>query len=416
MPSTQISPSFPSFFGNSTPAELVASYGSPLYVYNERVLRARCKEIRNLVKLDAFSVFFSTKSNANPSLLRIIHEEGLMADAMSPGEVALLSRAGFSRKNIVYVCNNVAADELAFAAKHASIVSVDSLDQLDVFGSVNPGAPVMVRVNPGIGAGHHKKVVTAGKETKFGVCPEYFDEMRALIKKHGLALRGLNQHVGSLFMDATPFLEAAAWLLSTAEAFPELDIIDFGGGFGIPYRKSENQPRLDLADLGQRFTDLLAAWTEKTGYKGRFYIEPGRYIVAECGMVLGSVNAVKNNGPTRYVGTDIGFSVLARPMMYDAFHDAEVFPQDASPREIMPQTIAGNICESGDILAKDRPLPEAKRGDIIGMHDSGAYGFSMSSNYTQRARPAEVLILKNGDVKLVRKRDTVEDLLAPYSL
>jgi diaminopimelate decarboxylase len=416
MLNTVPAPSSTAFFGASSPDELLSTFGSPLYVYNEKVLRARCQEMRNLVKLDAFTVCHSTKANANPSLLHIIRDEGLMADAMSPGEVALLSRAGFSRKNIVYVCNNVAGDELAFAAKHASIVSVDSLDQLDLFGEVNPGSPVMVRVNPGIGAGHHKKVITAGKDTKFGVCPEYFDEMRAILKKHGLTLRGLNQHVGSLFMDATSYLEAAAWLLATAEPFSDLEIIDFGGGFGIPYRKSEGQPRLDLGELGSRFTTLLKTWAEKTGYRGRFYIEPGRYTVAESGVVLGTVNAVKNNGPTRYVGTDIGFSVLARPMIYDAFHDAELYPHDDSERAIMPQTIAGNICESGDLLAKDRALPEAKRGDVIGILDSGAYGFSMSSNYTQRSRPAEVLVTKSGTPKLIRRRDTVEDLLAPYAL
>ena len=402
------------FFGNATPAELAKKFGSPLYVYNEPLLRARCREMRNLAQVPGFTACFSTKANGNPHLLRIIREEGLLADAMSPGEVAMLHRAGFTKDAICYVCNNVSEDELALAAKEASHVSVDSLSQLDAFGRINPGGSVMVRVNPGIGAGHHHKVVTAGKNTKFGVVPEDFVEMRAILARHNLTLIGLNQHVGSLFMDATPFLEAASWLLDTAQEFPGISLIDFGGGFGIPYHKYEGEARLDLRDLGDRFTALLQGWIAKTGYTGRFFIEPGRYISAECSILIGTAHAVKNNGPTRYVGTDLGFNVLARPMMYEAFHDVEVYPADPSPRSEMLQTIVGNICETGDVLAKDRVLPEIAPRDILGILDAGAYGHAMSSSYNQRFRPAEVLITESGAPRLIRRRETIADLLAVF--
>ena len=160
------------FFGNTSPARLLAEYGSPLYVYNEQVLRARCREMKHLVNLPGFTACFSTKANGNPHLLRLIREEGLIADAMSPGELAVLHQAGFDKQSICYVCNNVAPEELALAAEEAAHVSIDSLSQLDAFGRLHPGGAVMVRVNPGIGAGHHQKVVTAGKNTKFGVVPE----------------------------------------------------------------------------------------------------------------------------------------------------------------------------------------------------------------------------------------------------
>lgn len=402
------------FFGNTTPKNLVKEYGSPLYVYNENLLRTRCREMRDLVDLPNFQAFYSTKANGNPHLLRIAREEGLMADAMSPGEVAMLKRAGFKRENILYVCNNVSAEELSFAAQQAFLVSVDSLSQLDTFGKVNPGASVMVRVNPGIGAGHHAKVVTAGKNTKFGVTPEDFGAMREIISRHNLKLTGLNQHVGSLFMEVTPYLEAAKWLLETAESFPELEVIDFGGGFGIPYHKYDGEARLNLEDTGKRLTEMLSTWAKKTGYKGRFFTEPGRYIAGESSILLGTVHAVKNNGPTRYVGTDLGFAVLIRPAMYDSFHDIEVYPHDESKRDTIEQTIVGNICETGDVLAKARLLPEVKENDIIGALDAGAYGHAMSSAYNQRFRPAEVLIRQNGEQKLIRRRETIEDLLAVF--
>jgi diaminopimelate decarboxylase len=405
------------FFGKSSPADLVAAYGSPLYVYNEDILRARCREMKNLIELPGFTACFSTKANGNPHLLRIIREEGLSADAMSPGELAALRRAGFGRDCICYVCNNVSAEELALAAREAAHVSVDSLSQLEAFGRLHPGGAVMARVNPGIGAGHHHKVVTAGKNTKFGISPEDFPVMRDLLKRHGLRLVGLNQHVGSLFMDATPYLEAAGWLLETAGDFPGLGILDFGGGFGIPYRKYDGEARLDLPALGRSFSSLLTRWSAGSGFQGRFVIEPGRYVVAECGILLGTAHAVKNNGPTRYVGTDLGFSVLARPMMYDSFHDVEIYPAaraKAISRPERPQTIVGNICETGDVLAKERALPEIIEGDLIGILDAGAYGQAMSSNYTQRPRPAEALIRSDGSACLIRRRDAVEDLLAAY--
>lgn len=404
------------FFGNQTPAGLVAEFGSPLYVYNEAVLRRRCRDMKTLAVHSGFRACYSTKANGNPALLRIIREEGLIADAMSPGELAALHRAGFTRPEICYVCNNVNADEFRLAAAEADHVSVDSVSQIETFGRVNPGGSVMVRVNPGIGAGHHAKVITAGKNTKFGVTPEDFDAMRDALKRHNLTLVGLNQHVGSLFMDADPYLEAATWLLETARLFPGIRIIDFGGGFGIPYRKYAGEKPLDLDDFRTKFTALLKSHCEKTGFDGTFIIEPGRYVVAECSILLGTVHSVKNNGPTRYVGTNLGFTILARPMMYDSFHDVELYAAERGHRPIMLQTIVGNICESGDILAKDREMPEAVEGDIVGVLDAGAYGQSMSSNYNFRARPAEALIREDGSATLIRRKDTVEDMLAPYAV
>ncbi len=402
------------FFGNTSPAELLEKFGSPLYVYNENILRQRCQEMRTLIDHPRFIPSYSTKANGNPSLLKIIKESGLKADAMSPGEIALVQKAGFSKQDITYVCNNVSPEELAFAAESAAHVSVDSLSQLESFGKVAFGKEVMIRVNPGKGAGHHAKVVTAGANTKFGITAEDLPQVNAILQKYKLKLVGLNQHVGSLFMESTTYVQAADWLLSTAEQFPSLEIIDFGGGFGIPYHKYENQPRLDLSKLSRELSELVNSWAKRTHYQGAFVTEPGRYAVAESGLTLGRVTATKNNGATRYVGTDIGFSVLARPIMYDAFHDVEIYPSSGVEKPCLEQTIVGNICETGDVLAAKRLLPEFVEGDIIGMLDTGAYGHSMSSQYNQRFRPAEVLINNAGEAVQIRRRDKLEDILQPF--
>lgn len=402
------------FYAGHDPCELLREYGSPLYVYNEELLRLRCREARGIIPLPGARVCYSAKANANPQLLRIIREEGLWVDAMSPGELAMHRLAGFGRDEIIYVCNNVGEAELAQAAEACRVVSVDSLSQLEAFGRAAPGAEVMARLNPGIGAGHHRKVITAGKETKFGISPEDLPKIRAVCARHGLRLVGLNQHVGSLFMEAGAFIEAMRRMLELAGEFSGLRYIDFGGGFGIPYRKYAGEARLDLAELGRRCAALLTDWAEKKAYDGLFLIEPGRYVPAEAGQLLGSVTAVKNNGPTRYVCTDVGFNILPRPMLYGAFHDVEIYRREAeetAPGDWIPQSIVGNICESGDILHTAYTLPPMREGDILSFLDTGAYCYSMASTYNQRPRPAELLIRADGTPQLIRRRESVEDLL-----
>lgn len=404
------------FYGNTTPRELADRFGTPLYVYSEAILRERCRDLMGLSAWDGFGVNYSVKANANPSLLQIIRAEGLVADAMSPGELAMDALGGFTPEEILYISNNNTPEEMLEALSHGVLISVDSLSQLDMLGGLNRGGRVMARFNPGIGAGHHAKVITAGKATKFGISPDRLDEVFALLKKHELTLAGINQHIGSLFMEPQGYLEAARVLLKLAAGLPpdvlkNLEIIDFGGGFGIPYHKYEGEPRLDLAALGRGLHELISGWAEETGYRGRFLVEPGRYVVAECGILLGRVTAVKENAGTRYVGTDIGFNVLMRPAMYDSFHDLEAYRGDgADVGEPVLQTVVGNICESGDILAKDRLLPPLRVGDVVGVLDAGAYGFSMASNYNQRFLPAEVLIGADGAARLIRRRETTDDL------
>lgn len=404
------------FFGTEDPIQLTKEYGTPLYVYNENVLRERCKDLTSLCKNKNIKINYSAKANANPHLLNIIKEEGCHVDAMSPGELLLNLRAGFPPQDILYVCNNVSEEEIKFALSHNTLVSVDSLSQIETVCTLNRNGKIMVRFNPGIGAGHSAKVITGGKETKFGVDPEKLPQVLELLSKHNVKLTGINHHIGSLFMDGASYIDAAKILLKLATMLPHLDdleIIDFGGGFGIPYEKYANAPRFNLETFGTLLDKTLTNWSEKYSYKGVFYLEPGRYIVAEAGLVLGTVHATKTNGSTRYVGTDIGFNVLARPMLYDSFHDVEIYRKNGQEdKNFVEQTIVGNICESGDILAKKRSLPSIKDGDIVAMLDAGAYGFVMSSTYTSRLRPAEVLIQKDGTARLIRRRENFDDLCA----
>lgn len=404
------------FYGKETPQSLVEQFGSPLYVYNENILRERCKDLVGLCKTKGLHINYSAKANANPHLLKIVREEGCLVDAMSPGELYLDKKAGYKPEEILYVCNNVSRAEMQNALDNGVLVSVDSLMQVEQLCSLNRGGKIMVRFNPGIGAGHSAKVVTGGKETKFGVDPEKLPQLLEILEKYNVTLAGINHHIGSLFMEGESYIEAAKVLLDLALKLPhfdKLEIIDFGGGFGIPYHKYEKQPRFDLEKFSRLLNETLSEWAAKHNYTGKFYLEPGRYIAAECGLILGTVYNTKTNGTKPYVGTDLGFNTLARPMLYDSFHDVEIYRENYSgTSEELEQTIVGNICETGDIIAKNRVLPVLCEGDIVAMLDAGAYGFSMSSNYTQRLRPAEVLIQKDGTAKLIRRRDTFEDIFA----
>lgn len=405
------------FYGSITPRELLDTYGSPLYVYNETILRERCREMAQLIKYPRFKVNYSIKANSNLVLLKIVRKEGIDADAMSPGEIRVLTAAGFKPNQIFYIGNNVSGDEMRYAIERDILVSVDSVSQLRKFGKLNPGGKVAVRFNPGVGAGHHEKVVTGGVNTKFGVVPDLVAEVKTVLQEYNLTLSGINQHIGSLFMDPGVYLTGVEGLLEIAAQFEGLDFIDFGGGFGSPYRNQAGEKRLDIAELGAGLEERLTSWAGSYGSQPLFKVEPGRYLVAECGVLLGTVHGVKKSYATKYVGTDLGFNVLTRPVLYGSHHDIEVYrrnPGGFINKEVV--TVVGNICESGDIIAKDRELPVMEEGDILGVMDAGAYGYAMSSNYNNRLRPAEVLIKTNGEPVLIRRRETLDDLMRTFSV
>jgi diaminopimelate decarboxylase len=399
------------FYGNTDPFKLIEKYGSPLYVYNESVLRSRCRELKGLIDYPDFIVNYSTKANSNIELLKIIRDEGLSVDAVSEGEIFADLKAGFRPENIFYVCNNVSSDELEYAVKTGVKISVDSVSQLELFGKLNPGSEIAVRINTGIGTGHHKKVITGGYSTKFGIDLKHINDVKKTIEKYNLVLTGINQHIGSLFMNSDAYLKSVRILLDVAQQFDNVKFIDFGGGFGIPYKKQSGEKRLNLSTLGKTLNRIINDWMKQYDSKVTFIIEPGRYIVAECAILLGSVTAVKYNYQVKYIGTDVGFNVLPRPMIYDSHHDIEIYRKSSEiSKKNESVTIVGNMCETGDIIAKDRSLPAIFENDIIGILDSGAYAYSMSSNYNNRLRPAEVIIDINGNDRLIRKKETFSDL------
>jgi len=399
------------FYQGNDPRELAANFGSPLYVYNERIFRKRCGEMLSLSSYPNFVVNYAIKANTNLTLLKIAREEGCHADISSAGEAVAAMAAGFMPEEMLFVVNNVSEEELSYAVKNNITVSVDSLSQLDRLGKVNPGGRIALRFNPGIGGGHHEKVVTGGDGTKFGIMPEYIPQVKELLAKHDLKLIGINHHIGSQNWGDL-YLEGVGALLNLARQFDDLEFIDLGGGFAIPYHKQDGEKPLELKTVGEILDKHLFDFAKSYGKEITFMIEPGRYLTAECGVLLGTVNSVKTNGSTHYAGTDLGFSVLKRPTIYDSHHDVEIY-RDGEIDFLNTQTIniVGNQCESGDYIARARELPALREDDILGVLDAGAYGYSMACQYNHRPRPAEILIQADNTPKLIRRRETFEDIL-----
>ena len=398
------------WISNEKIIELAGEFGTPLYVYDEETLRKSCREMHDLLPYKNFRVSYSAKANGNIELMKIIRDEDIDVDAMSPGEIFMQQSAGFKNEQILFIPNNVSEEEMRFAIERNILISVDSISQLEMFGRINAGGKVAVRFNPSTGIGHHEKVVTAGKNTKFGIQPVLIDEVKSLLEKYDLKLTGINHHLGSLVLTKEPYLTGALELLEIAKNFPELEFIDFGGGFGVPYEK--NGSCLDLNDLSSGLDEMLTEFLMEYENKDvLFRIEPGRYIAAECGILIGTVNSVKTNYDVDYIGTDLGFNVIMRPVLYDSYHELHIVNKNSSSNQKKVCTVVGNICESGDIIAKDREMDQVSEEDLVVVQTAGAYCFSMSSNYNCRLRPAEVLINSDKTHRLIRRRETMEDLL-----
>ena len=289
------------FFKGNDPEAIASKYGTPVYVYNEEIIRKSMETVEGVITKYPYTANYSVKANTNIEILKLALDEGLNCDAMSPGEISLLLKAGFPPEKIFFVSNNVSAEEMQFAIDKGVMVSLDSLDQLDRFGQINPGGRCAVRINPGVGAGHSEKVVTAGKKTKFAIAEEDIDKIFEIADKYDLKIVGINQHIGSGFLDPTPYIDAVTNLLRIADRFENLEFIDFGGGYGIPYHKLDDEKPFPMEDFKTKLEPVLDEFVGRYGKAPLFKSEPGRYCVAEGSVILSRVQAIKTNSGIKYV-------------------------------------------------------------------------------------------------------------------
>lgn len=393
---------------------LAEQQGTPLYVTSEKRLRENIRSY-NCAFPDA-DKYFAVKANGNLSILRIAAQEGLGADVFSPGELSVVRMAGIPKEKILYNGNSKGQRDHEMAIQAGVRVSVDSREELEHLAKtaqkMGREAEILFRVNPDVSPKTHPKIATGLRSSKFGIPAEQVAETyQKAMGLEGVRPVGLHCHIGSQILDTAPFAEAAGKMMDIASAVVaaggKVERIDLGGGLGIQYHP--DLPAPSPADLAAVILPIFRDRCQALGIAPKLILEPGRSIVADTTVMLASVNVVKR-AHVNFVAVDAGFNVLARPMLYDSYHHVLVASRTSAPAE-ETYTVVGPICETGDVLAKDRLLPALIRGDVLAFLDAGAYGFSMASQYNGQPRPAEVLV--SGDrAEVTRCAEDASALLA----
>jgi diaminopimelate decarboxylase len=403
------------YFDGFSTMELAKQFDTPLYLISEKRIRDNYDRLYGALvnSYKYVRIYYAVKANTNMTVLRILQSQGAYLDTVSPGEVFLALSSGFTPDRILFTGTSVRDDELKMLSDANITINVDSQSEMDRLLKISVPQILSVRVNPEVGAGHHSHCITAGPESKFGLWEEEVIQAYAIAQRARVGRFGMHMHIGSGILDPEPYVAAVEKLLSIAqrvhkEVGIDFEFIDIGGGLGVPYKPEDRD--LDLAEFSSKVVSLFKNKVKEYGLGKPFlFVEPGRYLVADASVLLTTVNTVKVTPGRKFVGVDAGFNTLVRPTMYGSYHPILVANKvNASNKETYD--VAGPICESGDLLAKDRELPEIQEGDVLAVLNAGAYGYSMSSQYNSRPRAAEVMI-RNGKAVTVREREQFKDLL-----
>jgi len=399
-----LQPEFP--FDNAILDQITSQFTTPIYVYNERTIQLRANYLKNLFSELPVKWLYAMKANDNPHILKIFADMGFGFDTVSFEEATLANKL-IEASKIFYTENNMSDVEMNEAMEANIVLNIGSFSRLKKFAEAG-GKSCSIRLVPEIGDGLHQRVTTGHKESKFGIDIALIDEIIALENRTKLRIEGVHMHIGSGIRKPENMINAMKRLVEMAKDFRYLTFINFGGGFPIAYHEGEHG--FDIAAFGEEARAFMKEDLKNRPKGFNYLFEPGRWLVAQSGCLLTKVTAVKQAGKITYLGTDTGFNHLARPVLYDAEHRVISLKKlSQSPSSLHSYTVAGNICESSDILAKNVSLPETVEGDIIALADAGAYGMTMASIYNRRLFPNEVLITADNKVKQIRKIPSVEE-------
>lgn len=381
-------------------------FGTPVYVYDADKIVHQLKTLKTAFSNSEVRIKYAAKALTNLSVLRLLRRFGSDVDVVSIQEAHLALRAGFNPNQIMFTPSGVDFPEIVDAVTLGLTVNLDNLSVLNKFGEKYRSAyPCSIRLNPHIMAGGNYKISTGHSHSKFGISVFQMHEIHEVVNKYKLHVNGLHIHTGSDITESEIFLKMAEILFGVARDFPDLRFIDFGSGFKVAYK--EGDIVTNVYDLGLKLTKDFNEFCRQYGRKLELHFEPGKFIVSEAGYLLAKVNVVKSTPSVTFAGVNSGLNHLIRPMMYDSWHEIINISNPAGSPKLY--TIVGYICET-DTFGSDRKLNEVREGDILAFKNAGAYGYSMSSNYNSRLKPAEVLVI-NGEAKLIREREKMEDLV-----
>lgn len=386
--------------------QLTEQFDAPLYVYDADKITSQYKKLTNAFKgVPSLKLNYAAKALSNVSILRLLNSLGSGLDTVSIQEVKLGLLAGFKPESIIFTPNGVSLEEIEEAAALGVQVNIDNLSILEQFGSKHPDIPVCIRINPHVMAGGNSNISVGHIDSKFGISVHQIPHLLRIVNLTNMNINGIHMHTGSDILDIDVFLYASEILFETAKNFKDLEFIDFGSGFKVPYKEGDIQTNVD--ELGKKLTKRFNEFCKEYGRELTLAFEPGKFLVSEAGHFLAKVNVVKQTTSTVFASIDSGFNHLIRPMLYGSNHQI-INISNPKGRERY-YSVVGYICET-DTFGSNRRINEISEGDILCFQNAGAYCFTMASNYNSRYRPAEVLWYQ-GKAHLIRKRETFDDIL-----
>ena len=396
--------------GGISPLDLCKTFGTPLYVYDASIMSRQYRRITAALTYPKVRIHYACKALTNINVMRLFRKWGAGLDCVSIEEVKLGLLAGFDPKDILYTPNFAGTDEYDEAVRLGVKINIDAIPMLENWGLHHPEVPVCIRINPHLMAGGNSKISVGHIDSKFGISIHQLPHVMRLVESQQLKINGLHMHTGSDILDVEIFLNGAEILFEAAKRFPDLEYLDLGSGFKVPYKPDDIET--DVEELGEKLSARFAEFCKNYGRELTLMFEPGKFLVSESGYLFAKCTLVKQTTSTSFVGLNTGLNHLIRPMFYGSYHKiVNVTEPTFKPRIY---TVVGNICET-DTFGHDRRIAEVVEGDIIAFYNAGAYGWMMASNYNSRFRPAEVLI-EDGKARLIRRRETLDDLLATQVL
>ena len=394
------------YFSGQVPATQIAErYGTPVYVYEADLIERQYRRLQDAFSIPNARIYYACKANTNLQILKLLRSWGAGLDCVSIQEVQLGILAGFQPSDILFTPNCVSLAEYEMAHEIGTLINIDNISILEQFSQRFPGDKVCIRINPHIMAGGNSKISTGHIDSKFGISIHQMPLVHRVIEATGLKVEGVHMHTGSDILDPDVFLFGAEIMLKIAKEFPGLEYLDFGSGFKVPYKEGDIETNIE--ELGEMISERFNEFCKEYGRDLCLMFEPGKFLVSDSGSFLVQVNVVKQTTSTVFAGIDSGLNHLIRPMFYNSFHRITNVSKPGGRARFY--TVVGYICET-DTFGINRRIAEINEGDILCIHNAGAYCFSMASNYNSRFRPAEVLIYK-GQPYLIRQRETMEDLL-----
>ncbi|WP_438962152.1 diaminopimelate decarboxylase [Nonlabens sp.] len=385
---------------------IAQEHGSPVYVYDAHRIVSQYERLNSaFAKARSLRIHYAVKALSNLSILKLFKQLGAGLDTVSLQEVQLGLAAGVEPHKIIYTPNGVSLEEIEMVAAMGVQINIDNLSILEQFGSKHPSVPVCVRINPHVMAGGNANISVGHIDSKFGISIHQIPHLLRIVENTNMTVNGVHMHTGSDILDIGVFLYATEILFETAAKFKDLEFIDFGSGFKVPYK--EGDVSTDIEDLGEQLSERFNQFCEDYGRDITLAFEPGKFLVSEAGYFLAKVNVVKQTTSTVFAGIDSGFNHLIRPMLYGSYHGIKNISNPDGRNRFY--SVVGYICET-DTFAQNRQISEITEGDILAFANAGAYCYSMTSNYNSRYRPAEIL-WHNGAAHLIRERETMEDIL-----